>query len=123
MYEDMEPLLVNPILPLLAIALADRAFQDYATFAEIEAIPPPADGSLHHLRIKKEILRVPFFQIVSVDRPTGKIQGAGSFSNRTVDLGHRAGYEENIGIHDIRREALVKADGKFLRRNTLGEAR
>ncbi|MCJ1278125.1 hypothetical protein MMC21_005940 [Puttea exsequens] len=110
MYEDMEPLLVNPILPLLAIALADRAFQDYATFAEIEAIPPPADGSLHHLRIKKEILRVPFFQIVSVDRPTGKIQGAGSFSNRTVDLGHRAGYEENIGIHDIRREALVKAD-------------
>ncbi|KAL2044983.1 hypothetical protein N7G274_002758 [Stereocaulon virgatum] len=30
--------------------------------------------------------------------------------NRTVDLGHRAGYEENIGIHDIRREALVKAD-------------
>ena len=113
MYEDMEPLFANPVLPLLAIALADRAFQDYATFEEIEAIPPPADGSLHHLRIKKDMLRVPFFQMVSVDGPTGKIQGAGSFSNRTVDLGHRAGYEENIGIHDIRREALVKADGKF----------
>ena len=39
------------------------------------------------------------------------------------NLGHRVGYEENIGIHDIRREALVKADGKFLARNTLGEAR
>ena len=38
-----------------------------------------------------------------------------TFSNRTVDLGHRAGYEEKIGIHDIRREALVKADGKLLR--------
>jgi len=115
MYEDMEPLFANPVLPLLAIALADHAFQDYASFEEIEAIPPPADGSLHHLRIKKDMLRVPFFQIVSADGPTGKIHGAGSFSNRTVDLGHRAGYEENIGIHDIRREALVKADSKFLR--------
>ncbi len=94
MYENMKPLFANPVLPLLTIALADRAFQDYATFEEIEAIPPPADGSLHHLRIKKDMLRVPFFQIVSADGPTGKIQGAGSFSNRTVDLGHRAGNEE-----------------------------
>lgn len=115
MYKDMKPLFANPVLPLLAIALADRAFQDYATFEEIEAIPPPADESLHHLRIKKDMLRVPFFWIVSADGPTGKIQGAGSFSNRTVDLGHRAGYEENIGIHNIRRKALVKADGKFSR--------
>jgi hypothetical protein len=115
MYEDMEPLYANPVLPLLAIALADNAFQDYQTFEDIEAIPSPADGSLHHLRIRKDLLRVPFFQIVSADGPTGKIHGAGSFSNRTVDLGHRAGYEENIGIHDIRREVLVKADGKCLK--------
>ena len=114
MYEDMEPLFANPVLPLLAIAFADHAFQDYGSFEEIEAIPPPPDGSLHHLRIRKDMLRVPFFQIVFADGPTGKIHGASSFSNRTVDLGHRAGYEENIGIHDIRREALVKADGKLL---------
>ena len=115
MYEDMEPLFANPVLPLLAIALADHAFRDYQTFEDIEAIPPPADGSLHHLRIKKDLLRVPFFQIVTADGPTGKIHGAGSFSNRTVNLGHRAGYEENIGIHDIRREVLVKADGKWFK--------
>lgn len=112
MYEDMEPLFANPILPLLAIALADDAFRDYSNFAEIEAIPPPQDGSLHHLRIKKEMLQMPFFRTVSVDGPTEKILGAQSFSNRTVQLGHRAGYAENIGIHDIRAEVLVKADGK-----------
>ena len=115
MYEDMEPLFANPVLLLLAIALADRVFQDCAIFEEIEAILPPADGSLHHLRIKKDMLRVPFFQVVSVDGPMGKIQRAVFFSNRTVDLSYRAGYEENIGIHDIRRETLVKADGEFLR--------
>ena len=119
MYEDMESLFANPVLFLLVIALTDRAFQDYATFEEIEAIPPPANGSLHHLRIKKDMLRVPFFRIVSADGPTGKIQGAGSFSNRTVDLDHRAGYEKSIGIHDIRREALVKTDDKFSRETLL----
>lgn len=41
MYEDMEPLSANPVLPLMAIALADDAFQDYGSFEEIEAIPPP----------------------------------------------------------------------------------
>jgi len=61
------------------------------------------------------MLRVPFFQIVSTDRPIGKIYRAGSFSNRVVDLGYRAGYEENIRIYNIRREALIKADSKFLR--------
>ena len=111
MYEDMEPLFANPVLPLLAIALADEAFQDYGTFEEIEAIPPPGDGSLHHIRIKKEMLDIPFFQSVTPNGPTGKIQKAVPFSNRTVALGHRAGYQENIGIHDIRAEVLVRADG------------
>ena len=112
MYEDMEPLFVNPVLPLMTITLADHAFQDYRSFEDIEYIPPPADESLHHLQIKKNMLHVPFFQIVSADEPTGKIHGMGLFSNWTVDLRHRAGYEENIEIHDIWREALVKADGK-----------
>ena len=113
MYEDMEPLFANPVLPLLAIALADQAFQDYGTFEEIKSIPPPEDGSLHHLRIKDEMLSVPFFQNVTSNGPTGKIHGAVSYSNRTVALGHRAGYQENIGIHDIRAEVLVRADGNL----------
>ena len=107
MYEEMEPLFANPVLPLLAIALADQAFQDYSTFEEIENIPSSEDRSLHHLRIKDEMLSVPFFQNVTSNRPTGKIHGAVSFSNRTVALGHRAGYQENISIHNIRAEVLV----------------
>ena len=119
MYKDMKPLFTNPVLPLLAIALADRTFQYYRTFKEIETILPPAARFLYHLRIKKKMLCLPIFQIISAYGPTGKIYGASSFSNRTVDLGHRAGYEENIGIHNIRREALVKADTKLLRNKHL----
>jgi len=34
-YEDIEPLYANPVLPLLAIALADDAFVDYQTFVPL----------------------------------------------------------------------------------------
>lgn len=85
MYEDMEPLYANPVLPLLAIALADRVFQDYRTVEEIEAIPPPADGSLHHLRIKKEMFRVPIFQIISADEPNSIFVAYSSISGYFSD--------------------------------------
>ncbi|RHZ51665.1 uncharacterized protein CDV56_103977 [Aspergillus thermomutatus] len=110
MYEDMEPLFANPVLPLLAIALANHAFQDYDTFEAIEAIPPREDGLLTYIRFKEEMQDVPFFQTLSSDGPTGQIQKADSFNNRSVHRGHRAGYEANITMHAVRREALVKAD-------------
>ena len=112
MYENMKPLFANPILSLLTIVLTDDALRDYSNFAEIETISSFQDGFLHHLRIKKEMLQVPFFRTISVDELTKKILGAQSFSNRTVQLNHRAEYAENIDIHDIKVEVLVKADDK-----------
>jgi hypothetical protein len=111
----MKSLFANSVLLLLTIALADNVFQDYRTFEEIEAISSSANESLYHLRIKKNMLRISFFRIVSANEPTEKIHEAVSFSSRTVDLKHRAEYEENIEIHDIRREVLVKADRKYCR--------
>ena len=115
MYEDIKPLFANSVLPLMAITLVDDVFQDYRSFKEIKVISPSVDGSLRHLQIKKDMLCVPFFQIVSADESTEKIHKAGSFSNETVDLGHCTRYKENIGIYDFQREALVKANSKFLR--------
>jgi hypothetical protein len=111
MYEDMEPLFANPTLPFLAITLAQDAFQDYNSYDEIFAIPPPEDGIPYPLRIKKEMLHRPFFQTMSSNGPTGKIEGASKFGRWLVDLGHRAGFPVNIGVHDFRAEVLVKADG------------
>jgi hypothetical protein len=112
LYEDMTPLYANPLMPFFAIALADEAFQDYQTFEDIFMIPPPPDGIPYELQIKKELDLVPFFQIMSAEGPTGKIQTAGSHSKRMVDAGHRAGYGANIGFRARRREALVQADCK-----------
>ena len=61
MYEDIEPLFACAMLPALAIALANDAFQDYHSLQDIFAIPPLIAGTMHHLRIKEEMLDVPFF--------------------------------------------------------------
>ena len=112
MYENIKPLFANPILFLLTIVLTDDVFRDYFNFAEIEAISSFQDESLHHLRIKKNMLQVLFFRTISVDEFTNKILDAQSFSNRTIQLNHRAEYAENIDIHDIRAEIFVKTNDK-----------
>ncbi len=112
MYENMKSLFANSILSLLTIALTDDVFRDYSSFAEIEAISSSQDESLHHLKIKKVMLQMSFFRIIFVDELTKKILDAQSFSNRTVQLNHRAEYVENISIHDIRTEILVKTNDK-----------
>lgn len=114
MYEDIEPLFACAMLPALAITLANDALQDYHSYEEIFAIPPPMAGTVHSLRIREEMLEVPFFQTFDADGPTGVIEKAGPFSARTVNLGHRAGFPTNITIHCGRRESLVKAAGMFL---------
>ena len=62
MYEDIVPLFACAMLPALAIVLANDAFRDYRFLEEIFAIPPPIAGTVHPLRIKEEMLDVPFFQ-------------------------------------------------------------
>ncbi len=112
MYENMKSLFANSILSLLAIALTDDVFRDYFNFAEIEAISSSQNEFLHHFRIKKVMLQMSFFRIISVDELTKKILDAQSFNNRTVQLNHRAEYVENINIHDIKTEILVKTNDK-----------
>ncbi|KAH0542349.1 hypothetical protein FGG08_003287 [Glutinoglossum americanum] len=112
-YEKTDTLLVNPVLFLLAIALADNAFRDYSTLEEILAIEPPADEDLYHIEWKDDILDMPFFRTATFEGPTNKIQKSNSFSHQLVALGRRAGYEENITVHDARREALIKADDGY----------
>ena len=58
------------------------------------------------------MLQVSFFRIIFVDELTKKILDVQSFSNRTVQLNHHAEYVENINIHDIRIEILVKMNDK-----------
>ena len=61
------------------------------------------------------MLSILFFQIVSVNELTEKIQRAILFIYWTVALSDCVKYKKNIRIHDIQREVLVKVDSKFFK--------
>ena len=114
LYEDMEPLFANPLLPFLAIAIANNAFRDYDSPESIFAIPAPRRGTATILKFKNSFLDIPFFQRMSRDGPTGEHEDAPSYHRRKVELGHRAGYVVNITTHAGRRESMVKVGGRSL---------
>jgi hypothetical protein len=114
LYEDMEPLFANPLLPFLAIAIANNAFRDYDSPESIFAIPAPRRGTATILKFKNSFLDIPFFQRMSRDGPTGEHEDAASYHRRKVELGHRAGYVVNITTHAGRRESMVKVGGRSL---------
>lgn len=95
------PLFCNPVLTMLARAIADHAFRDYSTMEELLAIEPPED-EMYHLRQHESVLGKPFFHVIS----TGEMEKADTFSRRLRELGIRAGYLRCPTIHDFRAEGL-----------------
>lgn len=102
-HEGLEPrpLFCNPVLTILARAIADYVFRDYSTMEELLEIEPPED-EIYHLRQNKSVLSKPFFHVIS----TGEIEKADTFSRRLRELGIRAGYLQPPTIHDFRAEGL-----------------
>jgi hypothetical protein len=107
------PLLLNPILFILGIALASHAFKDYKTADEIFDLEPPEYNDHRILDWAKHMENVPVFQSAACNGPTGKIQKSTSHSRQLTSVCVRAGLP-NVTIHAGRREALVKANGKAL---------
>jgi hypothetical protein len=112
LYEDMQPLYANPMIPFLCQALADGYFVRYKSWSEIKAIPMPSKGFLVELEIHPEKLDCPVLQKVEKDGPQGKIQTSDSYAKRLATRERHAGFDGNIKVHNIRREALVKADSR-----------
>ncbi|KAL2050086.1 hypothetical protein ABVK25_009696 [Lepraria finkii] len=102
-HEGLEPrpLFCNPVLTMLARAIADNAFRDYSTMEELFDIEPPED-KMYHLRQRDGVLDKPFFHVLS----TGEMEKADTFSRRLRELGIRAGYLRPPTIHDFRAEGL-----------------
>ncbi|KDN70506.1 hypothetical protein CSUB01_07951 [Colletotrichum sublineola] len=103
------PLICNPMLPILAILVAEKAFKDYSTLAELLAIEP-ADDEMRQLRWNDSILDQPFFKSTSSKRTTRKIETANAFGRRLRALGFRAGYPRPPTVHDFRAEGLYWID-------------
>lgn len=99
------PLICNPMLPILAILITTKAFQDYETIDDLLAIQPSV-GEMVHLQWKKGVRDLPFFKSTSARSAPRKIESATAFGKRLRHLGFRAGYPRPPTIHDFRAEGL-----------------
>ncbi|KAK0747306.1 hypothetical protein B0T21DRAFT_300960, partial [Apiosordaria backusii] len=111
LYEGLGPmpLICNPMLPILAILIATKAFKDYETIEDLLDIQP-SEGEMIHLQWKESVLDLPFFKSMSARGTPGKIETATAFSKRLRLLGFRAGYPRPPTIHDFRAEGLYWID-------------
>jgi len=100
----------SPVLYILAFALADDAFKDYSTLGEILELEPPPDQNIWYIEWKDSVLGLPISPKMSLEGRTGTIQSSSSYNHQLSDLGHGAGFEVNISVHNTRREALVQGE-------------
>ncbi|KAL2041983.1 hypothetical protein N7G274_005171 [Stereocaulon virgatum] len=107
-HEGLEPrpLFCNPVLTMLARAIADNAFRDYSTMEELLEIEPP-ENEMYHLRQNEKCAQQALF---STSSPPARWKKADTFSRRLRELGVRAGYLRPPTIHDFRAEGLYLVD-------------
>ena len=74
---EPRPLFCNPILTMLARAIADEAFRDYRTVEELLDIEPPED-EMYHLRQRDGILDKPFFHVIPLEKWKRPTRSAGA---------------------------------------------
>ncbi|KAH8799672.1 hypothetical protein F5884DRAFT_113557 [Xylogone sp. PMI_703] len=103
------PLFCQPLLFILAILIAKRAFKDYETVEELFSLVPP-DGEMYPLQWSERVVDQPFFESMSARASPGKIENASAFSKRFKSLGYRSGYPRPPTIHDFRAVGLYLID-------------
>jgi hypothetical protein len=101
------------VLDILALGFADNTIKDHSTLEEILDLELPTDQNTWRIERKDSVLGQPVFRIMSPQGPINTIQSSSSYDWQSSDLSYCAGLELKISVHDTRREALVKADGKF----------
>lgn len=92
--------------------LAAGVFQEYKTIDELFSVQPPEGETFWVLEWADEALDKPVFPAWSVDGPTDKAKNPSAWANDISGWGKRAGYISGLVIHAIRREILIKVNGK-----------
>eukprot|EP00136_Aspergillus_niger_P005226 XP_001395717.2 hypothetical protein ANI_1_2012104 [Aspergillus niger CBS 513.88] len=117
-YKTEAPLFFNLLTFFLPMACADRVFMDYTSVGEIMDAAENMQGDndekiIAKLELRPEMENIPIFRPYdeqAVEDSTGRSRGADSFGKELAELGHRAGYTENITGRACRRWALMEAD-------------
>jgi hypothetical protein len=100
-----------------AVSLFRLASQGWGSMAEVSLKKQPCRPARQPSVNKPR--GTPLYKDISDDGPTGKILAASWFRKELPALGRQAGYIRLITVHNIRAEALIRADNKYTMASSL----
>lgn len=115
-YERLDPtppLFANTAVYLLPIFLSAGAFREFKTLDQVLAVRPKPNETYWVLDWEDSVREDPVFPEMLASGPTKKEKNPNSWGTQCSDWALRAGFPSGMGLHAPRREALIKADGKW----------
>ncbi|RYP14043.1 hypothetical protein DL767_010440 [Monosporascus sp. MG133] len=106
------PLFAQPMLHWLVNIISARAFRDYQTIEDVLNVIPEEGESFCFLDWADDMLNKPVFPEWSESGPEDKAKNDKAWGNQVSQWAKRAGFINGLPIHAIRREILIKVNGK-----------
>ncbi|EGU76075.1 hypothetical protein FOXB_13413 [Fusarium oxysporum f. sp. conglutinans Fo5176] len=104
------PLFAQPMLHWLANMVASRAFADLDDVEQLLALKPPGNGNFRILQWADDAKEKPVFPEWASSGPKAKTKSPRSWVTQFSDWGKRAGFTAPLGLHAVRREALIRVN-------------
>ncbi|KAJ4193061.1 hypothetical protein NW767_010345 [Fusarium falciforme] len=98
------------MLHWLANIISSHAFADLDTVEQVLALQPPKNGNFRVIDWADGAQEKPVFPEWSVTGPRAKSKNPTSWGAQFSEWGNRAGFTACLGLHAVRREALIKVN-------------
>ncbi|KAF6516203.1 hypothetical protein HZS61_003406 [Fusarium oxysporum f. sp. conglutinans] len=90
--------------------VASRAFADLDDVEQLLALKPPGNGNFRILQWADDAKEKPVFPEWASSGPKAKTKSPRSWVTQFSDWGKRAGFTAPLGLHAVRREALIRVN-------------
>ncbi|KAL6353104.1 hypothetical protein LRP88_13592 [Fusarium phalaenopsidis] len=87
-----------------------RDLSEHLQVEQVLALQPPKNGTFRSLEWAADVQDKPIFPEWSVAGTRAKPKNPKSWCSQFADLGNRAGFRAWMGLHAVRREALIKVN-------------
>lgn len=117
------PLFAQPMFHMLANIISSKAYPELSTVEQALTMSPPEKAQFRIIASADAAKPKPVFPQWTSKGQKDKHQSPTAWGSRMNKWGIRTGLAEGVSVHCIRREALIKADGKMQSSNAIESCR
>lgn len=97
---------------MLANMISAGVYPELSTVEEALKLKPPSNIPYRVIALADKCEKRPVFPVWSSSGPQNKKKNPRSWGTQASNWAIRAGLAKGLGLHSVRREALIKANGK-----------